>query len=161
MLDCFTLQGLHNNYFVRNGIQWNSIHTYSSLKQVGTSQHFWRKSHLWCQWISPWDDRYNLISCKVFVQPFLVSTHSLRVTIQVFHLSGHDDGQTNRFSETRRDQPHQQPDLETRTILKTGIHTDNRKLFDEECRHLQWFVKCEIKLQLLTKPQLFLFVHCK
>jgi hypothetical protein len=26
--------GSHNNYFVRNGIQWNSIHSYSSLKSV-------------------------------------------------------------------------------------------------------------------------------
>lgn len=26
--------GSHNNYFVRNGIQWNSIHSYSSLKFV-------------------------------------------------------------------------------------------------------------------------------
>ena len=26
--------GNHNNYFVRNGVQWNSIHSYSSLKSV-------------------------------------------------------------------------------------------------------------------------------
>ena len=26
--------GSHNNYFKRNGIQWNAIHTYSSLKFV-------------------------------------------------------------------------------------------------------------------------------
>ena len=26
--------GSHNNYFIRNGVQWNSIHSYSSLKFV-------------------------------------------------------------------------------------------------------------------------------
>ena len=27
-------KGAHNNYFVRNGVQWNTIHTHSSLKKV-------------------------------------------------------------------------------------------------------------------------------
>ena len=27
-------RGIHSNYFVRNGIQWNSIHMHSSLKYV-------------------------------------------------------------------------------------------------------------------------------
>ena len=30
----FLLTGSHDNYFVRNGIQWNTIHLHSSLKTV-------------------------------------------------------------------------------------------------------------------------------
>jgi len=27
-------RGSHNNYFIRNGIQWNTIHPYSSLRRT-------------------------------------------------------------------------------------------------------------------------------